>query len=408
MTRSNYKVIKIGGSILTGPTSFLRIAQGLLKRFHSGVVLITSAMKGRTDDLIQTFEKAIPMEDFWNYERFIGMGEIETAILFEAAFTSIRKEAKAILPWMEGWPIHISLKRSGTERRDFTILPRSRSSVKRSIKPLLQKGYVIVVPGFIAKDGRGRILTLGRGGSDISALIIGELLKTPEIIFIKDVAGVMTADPKFSRKSRVIPYLDSDKLGMITASGAKVLNPISLKHQRRVRRIKFISAEAKGLKSGTVIEFVSGVKVIPVRKRFAVLTFIGERIPQTTGILYEIAKALKSEGISIYSISLSDNIVAVYVVERIAEKTYRLLIPLIDKIKNLKVINLKKGIGKIVVRSLRFIDEPGVIKRIVTPIAKAGINIWEILTVHTDIMVYVEWKDLIPTVEIVRRIFQRG
>jgi aspartokinase len=84
-----------------------------------------------------------------------------------------------------------------------------------------------------------------------------------------------------------------------------------------------------------------------------------------------------------------------------------LLSSLISRIKNLKALNLKKGIAKIVVRSLKFINEPGAIKKIVTPIAKEKINIWEILTVHTDIMVFVESQDRVRAYNFIKKLFRK-
>jgi hypothetical protein len=70
----------------------------------------------------------------------------------------------------------------------------------------------------------------------------------------------------------------------------------------------------------------------------------------------------------------------------------------------LEILNVKKKIKKIVLKSLKFINEPGIIKRIVVPISREGINIWEILTVHTDIMIFVEEKDYLKTYKILKNI----
>jgi aspartate kinase len=406
------KIIKIGGSVLVSPGDYTKVAKKIVENENGHVCIVTSAMKGKTSDLANTFLTAVPEPDFWNYERYIGMGEILSAILLESAFLQTGKAAIAVLPWMKEWPLFVSLKlrigasaQKSNEQRDFTLLKKSSGKTKRYFKPLVRSNDVVIAPGFIAKDGKGRLVTLGRGGSDISAFLFGELLGAEELIFLKDVNGVRNVDPSLYRGSKRIKAMDSDELGMIASSGSQVLNPISLKHRKKLRKVKMVSVDADSFESGTQVLFKKEIAVQLSRVAFSVLTFIGSRLPETPGIIYEISKLLSRERISIHSLTLSDNLVAIYVEDGKAEIAYRLLSPLLEKVKHLKVLNLKRKIGKIVIRSLKFINEPGIIRKIVMPVSKSGINIWEILTVHTDIMVFVEKKDARKTYQLIRGIF---
>jgi aspartokinase len=183
------------------------------------------------------------------------------------------------------------------------------------------------------------------------------------------------------------------------------LNPIALKYAENIEEVKVVSPE---LKRGTKVEFKKGIKICIEDEDFSVLTFVGDDFPRTPGILFKISKILYEKNISIYSTTLSDNLIAIYLKQDDAEMGYKLLSPLIDEIENLKMLNIKKGIKKILLKSLKFINEPGVIKKIVTPVAKEGINIWEILTVHTDIMVFVEKKDVQRVFKILKNLFERS
>jgi len=149
------------------------------------------------------------------------------------------------------------------------------------------------------------------------------------------------------------------------------------------------------------------VSITLADKTYGALTFIGENIPETPGILSELSSILSQKKIAINSTTISDNLLAIYVLEGKAEIAYRLLSPLISKLKNLKALNLKKGIAKIVIRSLNFINEPGAIKKIVAPIAREKINIWEILTVHTDIMIFIESQDRQKAYNLINKLFKR-
>ncbi len=404
----NIKIFKIGGSILEKPEDYLQIARNILNNYkRSKICIVTSAMKGRTDNLMDVFKRAIPDIDFWNFERFVPSGEIESSILFESAFNYLNVKSKAVLPWMKEWPIYISIesRNSIDDKRNFKVLNLSQSKVKKYLLPLFQKYRVIIIPGFVAKDGKGRILTLGRGGSDISAILIAELLDVREVVFLKDTGGVLNTTPGILRKTRKIKHMESEELGILTSSGAKVLNPIALKYAENIEEVKVVSPE---LKRGTKVEFKKGIKICIEDEDFSVLTFVGDDFPRTPGILFKISKILYEKNISIYSTTLSDNLIAIYLKQDDAEMGYKLLSPLIDEIENLKMLNIKKGIKKILLKSLKFINEPGVIKKIVTPVAKEGINIWEILTVHTDIMVFVEKKDVQRVFKILKNLFERS
>jgi len=412
---NNIKVFKVGGSVLAEAEDFLKIARLILRFKDTRVCLVTSAIKGRTDELINLFTRAIPEPDFYSFEKFVGMGEIQSAMIFESVFKYLGAEAKAIIPGMPEWPLHIRLKSKAqlspqkiNEKREFTLLPKGKNIVHRYLIPLLNKNTVLVIPGFIAQDESNKTVTLGRGGSDISALLIAELLEAKELILVKDVGGILSVDPRFVSNTKMIKKLSWSELGALASSGAQVLNPISLKHRTNLPKLRVIANDGANIENGgTEILFDKEISIDLSKKTYGVLTFIGEGIPETPGILSNVSKVLMEKRIAIHSITISDNLLAIYVEEEKSEKAYELLSSLISRIKNLKALNLKKGIAKIVIRSLKFINEPGAIKKIVTPIAKEKINIWEILTVHTDIMVFVESQDKMKAYDFINQIFRK-
>ena len=408
------KIFKIGGSVLKRPGDFLKIAGRISKFSDKRICIITSALKGKTSELVKIFSEAVPQPDFWNLERFVGLGEIQSAMLFEAAFLYTDTPAKAILPWMKEWPLFISLNTKEmlsaqkiNEKREFKLLSKSYRKTRDHITKLFEKFRVLVIPGFLAKDSSGRIVTLGRGGSDISAFLIAELVEARELILVKEVEGILNVDPRLLNKSRKLHYLDADQLGIMASSGAQVINPISLKHRNKLKKVKVMSLD-KGMhrEIGTEIFFGKDITIQASKSIYAVLTFVGDNIPETSGILARISGILARNDISIFSITISDKLVALYVKEKKGKKAYRLLSPLLNRSRNLKALNLKKDIGKIVVRGLKFINEPGIIQKIVTPISKQGINIWEVLTVHTDVMIFVEATDLEQTCNVIKKVFR--
>ncbi len=412
---NNIRVFKVGGSVLADPDDFLKIAQVVLKFKDSRICLVTSAIKGQTDELIKIYTKAIPKSDFYDFERFVGMGEVQSALIFESVFKYLGKNARAILPGMTEWPIHISLRSKAqlgqqkiNEKRDFTVLPKAKRIVQKYLLPWFKRNTILIIPGFVAQDEGGHTLTLGRGGSDISALLMAELLRSSELILIKDVGGILSMDPKIVSEAKMINKLSWAELGVLAASGAQVLNPVSLRHRKNLARLRVISNNGQvANEKGTQVLFDKAVSIVSSKTDYGVLTFIGERIPETPGILSQITLILSQKKIAINSITISDNLLAIYVLQEKAEIAYRLLSTLVLRSKNLKALNLKKNIAKIVIRSLNFINEPGAIEKIIAPIACQKINIWEILTVHTDIMVFVESQDRHKAYNLIRQLFRK-
>ena len=104
-------------------------------------------------------------------------------------------------------------------------MERTTTQARERLGPLLAQGQIPVITGFVGATASGITTTLGRGGSDYSAAIIGAALQADEVIFYKEVDGVMTADPRQVAEARVVPLLSYDEIGELAYFGAKVLHP---------------------------------------------------------------------------------------------------------------------------------------------------------------------------------------
>src|SRR5258705_7597102 len=105
---------------------------------------------------------------------------------------------------------------------------RPERAVRKTLGRLLARGVVAVVPGFIGAPPDGRITTLGRGGSDLTATLLARALRSREVSLWKDVAGVLTADPRVVPDARVVPQLHVREAAELAYYGAKVLHPPAL------------------------------------------------------------------------------------------------------------------------------------------------------------------------------------
>ena len=114
-------------------------------------------------------------------------------------------------------------------------LPATDRRARARLRPLLAKGIVPVVPGFLGADGEGRVVTLGRGGSDLTATLLGRALSARAVTLWKDVPGFLTADPRVVPDARVIPQLNVREAAELAYYGAKVLHPRALTPAGRFR-----------------------------------------------------------------------------------------------------------------------------------------------------------------------------
>src|ERR1700674_884371 len=107
-------------------------------------------------------------------------------------------------------------------------LARSEIAARSVLLPKLEDDVIIVVPGYIGMGRDGHVVTLGRGGSDLTATVLGRALAARSVTLWKDVAGVMTADPRLVPGARVVQFLDVREASELAYYGARVLHPRTL------------------------------------------------------------------------------------------------------------------------------------------------------------------------------------
>ncbi|GEM_PF-719218 len=401
------QIVKLGGATLANASKINRMAKALvaLRQKTNQIVVVVSAMGNTTDRLYKEFLEATGNHGkTQDLEGYLGLGELAAAKLLEGALRSLATPATVLSPYNTGWPLKIKvkttaspLKQKQNEHKAFKLLPRSASRTRKEIQKFLNKKITPIITGFLAQDGAGRVVTLGRGGSDISAFLMAKILNADEIILVKDVKGVLAWDP--SRiKTKNIPHikvLDDHELFVLTRAGARVVHPNALKFLGSKTKARIVDSAASNWQdTGTEIQATRKVGLRVSSKPLAAITFIGNSLESTPGLLHALSKDLKKHDIAIHGVTLSDQFLAFYVFENQAPKAYALLVGASRAIPQLKSSTLKEGLRKITVRDWGFIENPGTIEKLVNPISKANINIWELITVHADISFLIEEKDV--------------
>ncbi len=240
-------VVKLGGSVLNSPEDFRKMAKIAKKEFDNGheLLLVVSAMKGYTDKLIEMAKLVGAEEEL--LDSIAGVGEILSARLMAAALSSEGVPSIAIDPSSPKWPIFTN-DRFGDADPD---LPRTCGAAISNIEPLLRKS-VPVICGYIGKTPDGRLTTLGRGGSDTTAVALARCLNADEVVLVKD-SNMMIADPKMMKGVAQLEDLEANEALMISLGGARILHHKALRYLAPTVKMRIVSVEEETFTQGGTI-----------------------------------------------------------------------------------------------------------------------------------------------------------
>ncbi len=349
-------VVKFGGTSVGSADSIRRAAEitAGLTADHGSVVCVVSAMSGVTDQLLRGVRSAMGGDAVTSQHiasvllerhRSValecgistveGMAEVERmAREFVALCQSVAvlREATprvvdAVASVGERMSVHLvagALKSRGadavpvdamgvvvTDARfgDAAPIPgETRTRARARLLPILASGSIPVVTGYIGATADGAITTLGRGGSDYSAAIIGAALDADEVWIYTDVDGVMTADPRLASGARVIPVLSYSEMAELAYFGAKVLHPRTIRPAIekgiRLRIRNTFNPEHPGTLVVTEPQPASGtVKAVTVVGNLSLITVEGRGMVGVPGIAARTFGAVAGVGANVLMIS---------------------------------------------------------------------------------------------------------
>ena len=258
-------------------------------------------------------------------------------------------------------------------------------SARRTLGPLLARGAVTVVPGFLGAAPDGQVATLGRGGSDLTATLLARVLGAREVSLWKDVPGLLTADPRIVPDARVVPQVHLREAAELAYYGAKVLHPRALvpviKRNVAIRIRPF--AEPASL--GTEISRRRTLEQYPVKAlsaipRQALLTVTGSGMLGVPGIAARTFAAVHQEGISVSLITQasSEHSICFSVPEESAQRARRSLEETFQREiarQEIDGVEARTGLATLVVVGLGMAETPGIAARVFSALAEAGINV---------------------------------
>ncbi len=192
---------------------------------------------------------------------------------------------------------------------DF-LAAETRKETKKILLPFLKKGVVPVVTGFIGKTAKGEITTLGRGGSDYTAAILGSCLEASEVQIWTDVNGIMTADPKIVKNAKTVEFVSYNEASELAVLGAKVLHPKAiLPAIEKNIPVKILNTHNPTHKGTTILQKVQKnhiITSIACKKGIRIIDIYAPKMFHTHGFLYRIFKLFAQHKISVDFISTSE------------------------------------------------------------------------------------------------------
>ena len=387
-------IVKFGGTSVQDPERIRKAAQSIIQQAKKGyeIVAVVSAMGNTTDNLTSLLKDSVKdrIEDR-DYADFVSMGERTSARVLTATIKSMGFSSKYLDPADNDFPI---ITDSNFNQAKI-LFQESQEKCQNTIKPLLEKKLIPVVCGFLGRSCEdGSITTLGRGGSDITAFALGNFLEADEVIIVTDAVGVLSADPRIIKEPITIKKISVEEMGVLAEGGAKVLHPQALKYKTDRMKAKIIHFQNGNLAAeGTEIIGAFKSKLTLFKEKLTMLTILGTEIFNTPGLLKKIITPISDNHISLYGISIGTKHIGIYVMENYTQQSYDLIHPIVIEDEKLKSVTLKNDIALIIARSRDFIETPGIIERITHPLAQNNINIIEMTTIKTDILIFLEWKD---------------
>ncbi|MEM3564567.1 MAG: aspartate kinase [Candidatus Jordarchaeaceae archaeon] len=403
LNTDNTIVVKFGGSCLSTSEDLVRAAKMVVAETSKGrnVVVVVSALKGTTDQLLRLAEGSTEGNiSSAELDEILSMGERVAARLMASALRSAGVKSISIDPYSEYWPIFTNDRFGNAD----PLVKETKKAVVEKLTPLIENQVVPVVCGFLGKTLQGQITTLGRGGSDTSAVLIGNCLVAKEVILVKDVEGVLTGDPDFIESTALIKSLDTEEVVRLTSAGAKIIHPKALWFKPRDMLIRIVGFQNGDLAAtGTVITG-SGfpeLEVLASDTNISMVTIVGEEAVKPEA-LFSILSTVREAGGKILSAALEPLSLILYISGENTKKVVNAIHRTIREKGLGKAISLFENLSMITVKGGNLETSPGIVDTVASLLGKAKINIFGILTISSSVRIFVNQKEKEKAAELIK------
>jgi aspartate kinase len=269
-------VMKFGGTSMAGTERIRRVANIVRRQQEAGheVAVVVSAMAGETDRLVNFCREANPLYDPAEYDVVVASGEQVTSGLLALTLQAIGCKARSWLGWQV--PIH-------------TVEAHAKARISQidadQLITAMGNGEIAVIPGFQGVAESGRVTTLGRGGSDTSAVAVAAALGADRCDIYTDVDGVYTTDPRIVARARKLQYVTYEEMLELASVGAKVLQTrsVSLAMKAGVR----VQVLSSFVEDGAPADELPGTMIVSDEEMAAIMEKSGMETQLVTGIAHD-------------------------------------------------------------------------------------------------------------------------
>ena len=396
-------VLKFGGTSVGSIDRIKKVCKIIesYKKKKNKVVVISSAMSGVTNDLVnksklisKNFEKA-------EYDALLSTGEQVSCALIAGRLNHIGFKSRS---W-QSWQIPI-----------ITEGPYSSGRIKRvivkNLKDYLKNGGIPVITGFQGVNNKFRLTTIGRSGSDATAIMLAKFIKADECIIYTDVEGVYTTDPRNYKKAKKIEKIFYDEMLEMASLGSKVMQPTSVQ-DAKLNNIDIKVKSSFILKSGTLItgskkvfsdQIITGISST---KNDAKITIVGvkDRPGVAASIFKPLSKNLINVDMVVQNISLNgkETDLTFTIKSDDLKKTEKLIKQ--NKKISFKKLSFDKDVSKVSIIGVGMITAPGITYRMFQALASKKINILVISTSEIKISVLISTKHVKKAISVLHKEF---
>ena len=397
------KVLKFGGTSVGTSERILHVAKIIKKERSLGnkIIAVVSAMAGKTNKLIQLSKEISDEFNKREMDVLLSSGEQVTSALLSGALTKINVKAKS---WLN-WQIPILTEGEHTNSRIINI------NVER-INEYLDENGVAILPGFQGISKNGEITTIGRGGSDASAVAIAKIFNTDTCEIYTDVDGVFSTDPNKIPVAKKIEKISYDEMLELSSLGAKVMQSSAVQTAMMYDiplEVKSTFTERKGTKifNQENIDYTKSVTGVAYSKDDAKITITGvEDRPGVAANIFEpLSKAQINVDMVIQNISSDQKTTDItFTVKRVDVSKTKQILKDDSKIIYKEIIHNNK-VAKVSIVGAGMVSTPGVTYRMFRALSDEKINILAISTSEIKLSVIIEEDDTLKAIKKLHTIF---
>lgn len=396
-------VQKFGGSSVADPERIKRVAKRIIdcKKAGNQVIVVVSALGDSTDDLIKLSKEITNNPSQREMDMLLATGEQVSIALLTMAIQHLGYDA-----------ISLTGPQAGIITNDVHSKAKIINIVNVRLKQELEQGNIVIVAGFQGQTLAGEITTLGRGGSDTTAVAIAAALQADVCEIFTDVDGVYTADPRIVPEAQKLASISYDEMLELASLGALVLQPRSVEFAKQFQ-VKLHVRSSFNYHEGTIVQEVSAVEkemvVSGVAHDLNVAKITLFDVPDVPGIAQKLFSALARHNINVDMIIQSNSRNEYNDISFTIEKDdIHKAVAIVEEVKNqvgAKGITFDDTVAKVSIVGAGMKSNPGVAAKMFEALAKENINIQMIATSEIKISCIIDRDDTPKAVRAIHNIF---